>query len=426
MVDPRGRSGLLWLFEDRNRRSILAFELLWGLAMPFAYASTVLPGFLRSLDVSTGWIGLVPAIHSGVVALVQPVSAHRFRPQKRRLRAVRLVYSGGSVGYILLGLMVLGGMRSPMVCLVSTVLATLLFAVTTGVADPQYMELVVHAVEPEWRGRFFALRTVLLGIGGILGGAGAELILRLLPSPANFGASIFGAGMLYAGSTMSLLFYRERVAPPPPIREPFLAYARRSLVPLIMDPRFGAFLAAGSCFGLAVAGYSFLAMVVRDRLQESDRIFGTLGAVMMAANLLTSGVVGWVCDRFGSRTAAVLTLVSVAAGILGCIYLSAKPTLMLAYFLAATWQAGMFIAFTALGLDLAARSGRSSASPAEVTALMMATMAPARMIGPVAIGGALEQFPPQGVLPIAAGFAAVAAVILTVYRAGARENGRQL
>ena len=60
--------------RDRNRAAILLFELLWGLAMPLVYYSTVLPGYLRQVGVDNAWVGMAPALHMGTMAVVQPLS----------------------------------------------------------------------------------------------------------------------------------------------------------------------------------------------------------------------------------------------------------------------------------------------------------------------------------------------------------------
>lgn len=371
---------------NRNRAAVLLFEFLWGVAMPFVYHSTILPGYLRHLGVAAAWIGVAPALHNGVLALVQPLSAYAIQPGVRRVSRMRLAYALGSCAYVLLGLLVLGGLRDPATCLWVTLSAVLGFALAVGTGDPHYMAVVVAAIPPEQRGRYFALRMVCLGLGGIAGGALAEQVLRIA-APLNFGACFLLGGLLYAGSTLSMALYRADPAPELPARAGFGAFLADRLLPQMRERAFRAYLVAVVFFALAACGFSFLGLLLRDRMGESDRLFGLLGAVLMASNLVMSWVLGVVCDRWGPRRGLSLTMLCYAAGILGCLLFRERLLLLACYALAAVWLPGQIIAATDLALRLAARSPAS-----DVTAAMMVTMAPARILGPVLLGVAVDRW----------------------------------
>src|SRR3954466_13137612 len=91
------------LASDRNRAAVLAFEFLWGIAMPFIQCSTVLPGYLRHLGVANAWIGLVPALYNASLAMVQPLSAYAIAARPGRLWRLRLICVVGACGYVGLG-----------------------------------------------------------------------------------------------------------------------------------------------------------------------------------------------------------------------------------------------------------------------------------------------------------------------------------
>src|SRR5687767_10073184 len=163
--------------------------MMWGVALPFFYYSTVVPGYLNSLGIPKVWIGLVPALHSGALALVQPLSAY-WIPEDER------------------------GLRDPWIGLAATLAAELALSVFIGMGDPQYMAVVVNAVSPAVRGRFFGRRMVVLGLGGIAGGFAAEQVLKHVAEPLNFGWCFLLGGLLVVASTQIMHLYRETPEPP--------------------------------------------------------------------------------------------------------------------------------------------------------------------------------------------------------------------
>jgi hypothetical protein len=252
---------------DRNRAVILLFEFLWGLAMPFVYYSTVLPGYLRHLGLAGVWIGLAPALHSGALALVQPLSAYAIQPGARRLARMRAAYALGACAYAVLGLQVLWG-TPPVdagglsVAGLVTLAAVLAFAVAVGTGDPHYMALVVGAVPAEQRGRYFGMRMVCLGLGGIAGGTLAEQTLRLAPAPANFGWCFLLGGLLYVASTLCMAFYRdapEKEEPDPPPSS-FRSFLAERMLPQMREGAFPSYLLAVVFFSLGSCGFPFLAL----------------------------------------------------------------------------------------------------------------------------------------------------------------------
>lgn len=392
---------------DRNRAAILVFEFLWGLAMPLVQYSTVLPGYLRHLGVANVWIGLAPALYNGALALVQPIAAYAIPAGPRRLGRMRCIYMAGSLGYVVAGLAVLGGISSPAAGLAAALLATGLFAVTTGIGDPPYMGLVTGAVRPEQRGRFFGLRFVCLGTGGIAGGMLAEQTLLAEAAPANFGLCFLVGGLLYLLSTFSMAFYRDRTPPEPKAPDGFRRFVADRLLARFQQPAFRAYALAVVLLGLAVGGFPFLALLLRDRLGESDQLFGLLGAIFMASNLGMSWMLGVVCDRWGARQALALGLAVYAAGVVGCLLFRDRTALLVCYFLASTWMPAQVVAATDLGLRLA-----DGAPAAEVFATMMAVMAPARILGPVLAGAAIDRWSYTPALVACAACAAVALIAL--------------
>jgi predicted MFS family arabinose efflux permease len=124
-----------------------------------------------------------------------------------------------------------------------------------------------------------------------------------------------------------------------------------------------------------------------------------------------SWVLGHVCDRWGSRLGMALSLISFVAGLLGCLLFHDRTLLLASYFLAGTWFPAQIIAATDLALRLAKDSPAT-----EVTATMMLAMAPARIIGPLLIGAAIDAWSYPTPVLVCAGFALAAFGVLYLGR----------
>ncbi len=381
--------------------------MMWGVALPFIYYSTIVPGYLNSLGIPKVWIGVVPALHSGVLALVQPLSAYWVPEDERRLARMRGFYVASTAGYLLLAGAIFGGMRDPWIGLIATLAAEMILSLFIGMGDPQYMAVVVNAVSEAQRGRFFGLRLVVLGLGGIGGGFAAEQALKSVGEPLNFAACFLAGSALVILSTQIMHAYRDSPRPPQPRTGDLRGYLRERIIGRAQEGQFRMYLVAVVLFSLSACAFPFLGLLIKERLRESDRILGLLGSIFMAANMLQSWLLGFVCDRWGSRRGMALSLLAFVAGLIGCLVFQDRTLLLFAYFLAATWFPAQIIAATDLALRLAKDSPAT-----EVTATMMLAMAPARIVGPLLIGAAIDAWSyPAPVLTCAA-FALFALVAL--------------
>lgn len=395
------------MIADRNRFAILLFELTWGLAMPLMYHATMVPGYLRHLGIANVWIGLVPAIHTGIYAVIQPYAAFLLRPGPRRVLVMRLVFVLTGAGYVLLGLLILWGLPLPAAGLAAVLAVELLAAVSTGAGDPQYANLVVESVSPRQRGLFFGLRAVLLGLGGIVGGVLAAQLLRATPPPASFGASFVCGGTLLMLSTLSMGLYRDRLPQPESQTGTFGNYLQERVLPRVRHTEFRTFLAANILFTLSISGFTFVSLLLKAKLNETEGLLGFLGSLFMAANLIQSWILGVVCDRWGSRAGFVLGLSLYAMGLLGCLFGTDRGFLLAAYFFASVWFPTQIVAAQDLAYRLA-----EGAPPAEIFSTTMVVLAPARIVGPLLVGLAIDRWSYAPALLVCAGLAVMAALVL--------------
>jgi MFS family permease len=401
-------SSLRDLVVHRNRAVILAFDFLWGIAMPAVSITTLLPGFFRSIGIGNMWIGLIIALSTAVSSTVQPFSAFAIKPNHRRLRKMRRAYLFCPLGFLLLGIALLSGVASPMAGLGFTMLAVVLFYGSSATGDPHYSEMVVAAVDEEERGRYFAIRALVLGAGGILGGVLASYILRSAPPPTNFGWSFLIGALLVAFSSLSMKYYRD-----PPVSEPepatkFHRYLWEKLRTWGRDRDLRNLLISSAFVALAVACLPFLGPLIKERLHESDRIYGVLGSLSIGSNLVLSWLLGAVVHRWGSRRALYLSLLLLGGGLCGCLYLHDRWGLLACYLLASIWGPAQIVA----GTDFTLKVARDKPLP-EVFAIKVWALAPVQLLGPILLGSAIDHWQYEPVIIAGCLFSFCSLVALT-------------
>jgi len=399
------------LVLERNRGVILSFEFLWGVALPFVATMTLIPGFLDHIGISKAWIGIIPAMFLGLVALVQPFSAYVIKVNARRLKKMRRMYMVGSLGFVLLGLAILGGLQAPLVLFGCTLLAVLLFAILVGMGDPHYFDLIVASVSPEQRGRYFGLRAIFLGLGGVIGGQLSAIALGLGVAPYNFGLSFIIGGVLIFISTFTLFGFHDRSVAIEERPLNFRSFLAERITPLLRHDAFRMYLIAMTFFTLAAGSFSFLGLLLKVKLHETDRVFGLLATLLWFSTVTMSWVLGFICDRWGSRLALALAMLSLCAGVLGCLFLHDRYALLACYMLAASWSAGGIVAATDLALKIT-----KGVPTAEVIATKMVALSPAQILGPIGTGAAIDAWGYQPVLLTSAGLILLALAALGLSR----------
>jgi MFS family permease len=296
------------------------------------------------------------------------------------------MYSVGAAGFVLLGLLVLYGVHSPTFGLIATLVAVGLFAVAAGAGDPHYMEIVVASVSLKQRGRYFGVRGLCVGLGGIAGGALTGVALYLAPTPRDFGYCILAGGLLFAGSTFVLLCCRDNPAPAER-HASFRDFLCERIIPLVRRKQFRWYLISISCFALAACGLPFLPLLIKEKLHASEDIYGWLGGLAMGSNLVIPWILGIICDHWGSRRGFMAVLLLYTIGVLGCLFLEGYTALFISYLLASIWLPGSIVSMTNLALKIA-----PDVPTSEVFSTKMVSMAPAQILGPVLVGAAIDHW----------------------------------
>ena len=374
---------------NRNKLVILGFEFLWGLSSPFVLFSTIHPGYLEHLGASKTVIGLIPALYWGALALVQPLSAYLIPTDGTRLRKVAGVYLAGACCYLPMATAAIFLTQGPMsIRLMVYFFCLTSFVVLVGFGDPHYLSMAVEASTPQDRGRFFGLRIMCLGLGGLVGAPGPKFLLRHFPAPESYGLCfLFGGLILIAASSWFSLIKDcpDQSAPP---RQGLRHYLRENAGALVRNRVFVEFLLSFSLFCAAQASFTFLALYLKRKLGYSgDEFLANLNFAYIACLLTMSLLFGVLADRFGPALAYGAAIVCVAVGFLTALCGPASFFCALAaYFLASCWVPGSW----ATGYNLAVRAA-PQVKPVVVAATISLTISPVRIFAPLIAGSVIDR-----------------------------------
>ena len=400
----------------RNYTAILAFEGLWGVGLAFTYFSTIMPGYLRSQGASNLVVGIIPALFALMPAAAQPFSAYRLTHARHRFRTVVFFYLLLPLGYFGLAFSALWpGFRPDMRIFVG--LSALSWALTmAGISDPHYVSMVIETAGPRGRGRIFAWRAVVLGLGGLIGSTMSEPFLRMAAPPTNYGRSFFVAGSIYLLSVITFaLLYRDHPRPVQP-RLPFPHYVRERTGRLLRNRAMRLLLAGLGVMVLSQSVFPFLAICAQARVGASAALLADFTRLVMAASLLTPLLLGMFADRFGHRATCALSAGLFAVGLATFGLAGARLwALQLGYFLDATALAAWAVSGFNVPLEV-----DPELEPSEAAVIVTSLLAPVRLAAPLLVGAGIDRWHQSPVLAACLGLALLAALLL------ARSAGRRV
>ncbi|MCC6443228.1 MAG: MFS transporter [Armatimonadetes bacterium] len=337
-------------------------------------------------------IGAVPALFAGGIAIIQPLSLYLIRPGPRRFSRMIGAYRIGASFYLAMAASALFlpvDAAAARIALFFTFYTA--FVLIAGTGDPHYVAMVVASVSPKERGRFFGLRLAWFGVGGIIGGAIATPVLGILPSPRNFGLSLFVGGSLILLATLWFARFRDISHNGEGERVPLLTCAVDVFRLSRQRPSYLIFILTACLFILAQGPFAFIALFIKTKLDASDALLGYLNMTFNACGLVFALMIGQLGDRFGHRNAFLTGLALYGVGVGGTLLGDSAPVLFLSYFLAGTvsptWAVSAFnLAYECAGEPDAAR----------VYAGISLITAPIRVIGPLTAGRAVDRwdYPP--------------------------------
>jgi MFS family permease len=286
----------------RNVTGIFLFELIWGLGVPFGLFLSVVPAYLTVLGVSKSLLGFVMSLWT-ILTPLQLLSGHYFGGG-RRVRTTVAFYLG-AVGlrllYDVLAVFV-PGMWTPGSLIAMLVLALASYVALLVIGQAIYTGVLTDNIPKRKRGWIFGLRSLGLGVGGVLTGFAASWVLHHWASPVNYRISFLICDSLWFVSCFALFLVRDFVPPRARPRERgFLHSLWGKVRVLVANPNYRIFLFSHLLNAVGTALATFIVPYAKEHLGVPDSRLAFLGIIFLATGATLGLVIGRIADRFGYR-----------------------------------------------------------------------------------------------------------------------------
>ncbi len=308
-----------------NFGAFLVDYVSFSIAFNFFNPNSILPAFVSELTDSALVIGSVSTVFSGGWLLPQLVSA-RIVNDKPRKKPYLLAGISGRVLFwlIALGLGLGLGQKSPTGMMVLFFACLLLWAMSDGVGSVAWFEIMAQAIPSRRRGRLLGTAQVIGGLAGIGAGVLIGQILGRLSFPSNYTLIFALASTLLIPSTVALFLLRE---------VPSTAMSQETDAAAEKEPRFRRLIAwlklpfANPAFRhlmlcrimVAMMGLAtpFYVQHATKELALPEAIVGSFVIAQTMGSVAASALLGWVCERWGTRP---VICIGSAAAILGPLF----------------------------------------------------------------------------------------------------------
>lgn len=194
--------------------------------------------------------------------------------------------------------------RDALFWMLAAISVSSIFQNSAGLA---WIGLIADVVPPDIRGRYFGMRSAIIGVVGMAAGLVAGRYLDRTPAPGSF-QMVFVVALLFAVAGLCLFrWYYE-----PPAAHQRLQL-RDSIVLPLRDPNFRKFLAFSMYWqGSVMIAAPFVIPYFLQHLHMSFTQIAIWSAIASSAALITSPLWGRIGDRAGHKT--VLSITTILAG----------------------------------------------------------------------------------------------------------------
>jgi len=337
----------------RNVTAFVLFEFLWGLGVPFAFFSSMVPAYLTALGSSKSLIGFVQSFWT-IATPLQLVSGYLFSGENR-VRNAMFLYILCALSWLIYDVLVvsLPGALSHGFILWGFVLAIAGFVVFVILAQPLYIGIMTDNVPVRKRGRLYGFRTAGLGAGGIIMGGVASWVLKQWDNPLNYQVSFLIGNSLYLISCFSLLLVRDHRNPEHQSPKPSLpGYIKRNISRLWSNPNYRVFLFFHVINASAAAIATFIVPYAKENLGVSDSQISYLAVIYLGVNAVLGMFIGKLADRYGYRLVGVVQSFCLLTFFVIAINARDFTWVYIAYGFYSIASMSLFLVFTNMSVEL--------------------------------------------------------------------------
>ncbi len=356
----------------RNVTAFVLFEFVWGLGMPFAFFSSMVPAYLTTLGSSKSLIGFVQSFWT-IATPLQLVSGYLFAGNLR-VKNTMFLHMLGAFSWLTYSVLMIAfpGMLLHGVVLWGFVLAVMGFAVFITLAIPLYMGVITDNVPVRKRGKLYGFRTMALGAGGVIMGAVVSWVLKQWSNPLNYQVSFLIGNSLYFISCFSLFLAKDHRNPNHQISkvDP-VTYVRENLGRLWENPNYRVFLFFHILNASATSIATFIIPYAKENLGISDSQFGYLAVIYLVVNACLGIFIGKLADLYGYKLVSLIQSVCLFIFFIIAIDANSFISVCIAYGFYSVTSMSLFLSFHNMSVELC-----PDISPTDISALGRTLLVP--------------------------------------------------
>ena len=299
---PRDPHAAILRNLPRNVTGMLLFELTWGLGIPFGLYVSMVPAYLNAMGTSKSLMGFVQSFWTILIPL-QLIGSHVLRKTERvsTVIALYMCASGARLLYDVLAVFV-PGIWTPAAFSGFFVVACASYVGLLIIGQSIYMGVLTDNIPPRRRGWIFGLRSLCMGVGGVLTGLGTSWVLHHWSSPLNFRISFMICDTVWTLSSFCLFLIKDRPARVPRRRSAgFLPSFRGKMGILWANPNYRIFLFFHMLNSVALTVATFVVPYAQDRLGVPDDLMTWLSVIYLASGAAFGALMGRLADKAGYR-----------------------------------------------------------------------------------------------------------------------------
>jgi MFS family permease len=201
-----------------------------------------------------------------------------------------------------------------------------------GIATPGWFDLFAKLTHPRMRGRLVGLRNSVGGMCAFVCGLCLTWILARFGFPNSYAIAFFAAFALQMASLGTQTGLEELEPSTVSPRRPFFAFLRELPDVLRSNPPFRRFIIACAMLTIATMPVSFYTVYALERFRADESSVGEFTLIMVAIQVVSSLVTGYLADRYGNKSsllvasgsllgASIIALVAPTLGWFRLVYL---------------------------------------------------------------------------------------------------------
>ncbi|MGH7419193.1 MAG: MFS transporter, partial [Candidatus Rokuibacteriota bacterium] len=268
--------------------------------LSFASQATILPAFAAHLGASNLIIGAIPALMTLGWNLPSLFAAGYTESLTHKLPFVMRYTIWERLPFLVLAAVAffVAG-PAPGLALALMLVMLLLITSAGGLLMPAWMDIVARAVPIGLRGRFFAVSSVLAGMGGLLGSLLTAWVLARMPAPGAYGICFLISAVCMGLSYVALARVREPRAVTVEAAPALGAYLRRVGRVLREDRNLAWYLFSRGLTFIGMMASGFYTVHALRFYAAPDWAVGVFTTALLAGQMAGNVGLGALADRSG-------------------------------------------------------------------------------------------------------------------------------